>query len=162
MQSSENKPQNNGCYAVKCDGIVWASFRKEALIEYFHDVENIDQKSNFFEAQPVFDESNPLADPHDRRDLRAGSKHIKYLICDRTALEFQLSCASRSNSLAVVSSEICNILVNKHEAAELLEVLRADTAAIVAEDDWYQKNGERSHVIYEETCKASGKEMGKC
>lgn len=162
MQFSENKPQGNGCYAVKYDGIVWASFRKEALMQYFHDVENIEQASKYFEAQPIFDESNPLADPLDRRDLRAGEKHLKYLVCDRTALEFQLACAAKSNALGIVSSEICNILVNQEEAAELLSVLRADTAAIVAEDDWYQKNGERSHILFEETCKAAGKELGKC
>lgn len=162
MHSSENKPASNGCYAVKYDGIVWASFRKEVLTEYFNDVENIEQASKYFEAQPVFDESNPLADPSERRDLTAGGKHMKYLVCDRTSLEFQLSCAARSPVLAVVSSEICNIVVDKQEATELLGALIADTDAKTAEDDWYKKNGDRSHVIYEETCKAAGKEIGKC
>lgn len=162
MQFSENKPQGNGCYAVKFEGIVWASFRKEALTSYFHDVENIETASKYFEAQPVFDESNPVADPNDRRDLRAGDKHLKYLICDRSSLEFQLACAARSNDLAVVSSEICNILVDREEAKELLTVLREDSKAIADEKEWYAKNGERSHLIYEETCKAAGKELGKC
>lgn len=162
MQSSENENVKNGCYAVKYGGTVWASFRKELLTEYFSDVENIEQASKYFEAQPVFDESNPLADPTERRDLFAGSKHLKYIVCDRTSLEFQLSCASRTESIAVLSSEICNILVSKDEALELLHALRQDALAKEAENQWYLKNGDRSHILYEETCKASGKEIGKC
>ena len=162
MQSSENNIKTPGCYAVRYEGIVWASFRKEALLDYFDEIPNIQESAKYFDANPIFDESNPVADPSDRRELSSGENYIKYLVCDRSALEFQLSVASKQEGLSVVSSEVCNILVDQQEAIGLLGSLRADIDGLLAEDEWYQKNGERSQAAFQSACKAAGQEIGRC
>lgn len=162
MHSSETDEKLPGCYAVKYNGVVWAAFKKEALLEHFHDVPKIEESAKYFDANPVFDESNPIIDPLLRLDLKAGEVHLKYLVCDRTALEFQLRLAAGSEGLSVLESEICNILVDKQEATDLLNNLVADKDAKEAEDAWFALHGEHSQEAYEESWKASGKKVGIC
>lgn len=162
MQSSETGNKVTGCYAVKYKGIIWASFRKEAIVDYFSDIPNIEEMAKYFDADPVFDDSNPVVDSLDSRDISAGDAHIRYPVCDRSALEFQLSVAAKQAGQSVVCSEVCNILVSQKEALDFISNLREDTEALLAEDDWYQENGERSQEVYAEICKAAGKEIGRC
>jgi len=162
MHSSETDEKLPGCYAVKYNGVVWAAFNKEALLEHLHDVPKIEESTKYFDANPVFDESNPIIDPLLRLDLRAGDAHLKYLICDRTALEFQLRMAANNDGMSVLESQICNILVDKQLATDLLQSLLADEESKQAEDDWYTIHGEHSQEAYEESWKASGKKVGIC
>lgn len=162
MHSSETNNRQVGCYAIKYNSVVWASFKKEVLLQHFHDVPKIEESVKYFDANPVFDDSNPIVDPLVRLDLAAGDVHIKYLVCDRTALEFQLRLASKNDGVSILSSEICNILINQQEAQELLDNLTADVTAKAAEDAWYSLHGEHSQAAYEENWKSTGKKVGQC
>lgn len=164
METAEGKKEEirQGCFAVKYENCVWAAFDKEFLVNYFHDVPNINDAVKFFEADPVFDEKNPLVDPTDRRLLTYKDANLRYIICDRSSLEFQLAAASKTDGLAVLSSEMCKIVVDQEQAANLLFALRQDTAAVIAEDDWYREHGDKSHSLYEEIYKALGTKIGKC
>jgi len=162
MHSSETDNKQAGCYAVKYNSVVWASFKKEILVEHFSDVPKIEDSVKYFDANPVFDDSNPIVDPLVRLDLTAGDIHLKYLVCDRTALEFQLRLAARNDGLSVLSSEICNIFVSQQEAQDLLENLVSDVTAKEAEAAWYALHGEHSQTAYEESWKSTGKKVGQC
>ena len=70
--------------------------------------------------------------------------------------------AAGSEGLSVLESEICNILVDKQEATDLLNNLVADKDAKEAEDAWFALHGEHSQEAYEESWKASGKKVGIC
>jgi len=164
MEPVESKKEDarKGCFAVKYENSVWAAFNREFLASHFDDVPNINEAIKFFEADPVFDEKNPLVDPTNRRAVSAGNACLRYIVCDRTALEFQLSCATKTNDLAVIDSEMCKIIVDRAQANDLLNALRDDSEAIIAEDDWYRDHGTKSQLLYEEVYKALGTKIGKC